>query len=267
MDESTKNPDFDQVALPAMLSFRDAGTSFTPPSLTSMQSLAKRRQLIRTGVVTVAAAAVLVVGGLTFAALPDRDRQPIMPGGTATATMPVSPAASPSTSPSSSPSASPSARAQLADITATRWNTATVLFGPVVGDYDLCPVGPVTFNGGQTVVGGKRVNPAENVVYGDLNGDGRPEAAFHVHCEDAVDASGDGSGHLMVVTQRADGTLAGLGYAGPIGQNTQQLKITDGKLVATIAQRYGSSVQERTYRWNGTAFAQIAGPTSFPTVN
>jgi hypothetical protein len=35
--------------------------------------------------------------------------------------------------------------------------------------------------------------------------------------------------------------------------------------VATIEQRYGNNVvQERSYRWNGRRFVQVAGPTTFP---
>jgi hypothetical protein len=37
-----------------------------------------------------------------------------------------------------------------------------------------------------------------------------------------------------------------------------------GKLILTVEQRHGGVTQERTYRWNGGSFVQVAGPTTFP---
>jgi hypothetical protein len=256
------NPQFDRTVLPALLSFRDGQAGFVAPSVASVQARARGRERVRLAVAASAVGVVLMAAGLMFAMQPRRDGSPLPPADSPTAsTAPASP------SPSVSPSPSESPAPPLPDIATTRWSSATVLFPPAVKPYDQCPAGLVTFGSGRVVVRGKVVAPQHSnaLAYGDLDGDGRPEAAFPIHCEnDSPDESGDGSGHLIVVTQRADGSLATLAFAGPIGQNTQKLRISGGRLILTVEQRQGVLVQERTYRWNGTAFEQIAGPTSFP---
>ena len=97
---------------------------------------------------------------------------------------------------------------------------------------------------------------------GDLTGEGRDEAVAYVHCESRVaQDSGDGSGHLMVISQPARGTFVGLAHVGASGENYEAARVQQGTLVATVKQRYGDGVQDRTYRWNGTSFDQIGGPT------
>ena len=76
--------------------------------------------------------------------------------------------------------------------------------------------------------------------------------------------SGDGSGQLLVITVR-NNALVGLGYVGPEGENYPSASVGNGRLTATIEQRYGNQTQQRTYRWNGTLFVQVAGPTAWPT--
>ncbi|NUT33184.1 MAG: hypothetical protein HOV79_08930 [Hamadaea sp.] len=51
---------------------------------------------------------------------------------------------------------------------------------------------------------------------------------------------------------------------GPDGANYPSAEIKNGLLTARIEQRYGGATQERTYRWNGTGFVQVDGPTAFP---
>jgi hypothetical protein len=100
-------------------------------------------------------------------------------------------------------------------------------------------------------------------VYGDLAGDREPEAVSYVHCKrtNGLD-SGDGSGQLLVITVR-DNRLVGLGYVGPPGENYPSASVAGGRLTATIDQRYGNQTQQRTYRWDGTMFVQVAGPTAW----
>jgi hypothetical protein len=146
------------------------------------------------------------------------------------------------------------------------WSATTVALPPASADYTPCPTGTVTFAAqGETVFEGVRIALSRPVATGDLTGDGRDEAVAYVHCESRVEVdSGDGSGHLMVISQPGPGTFIGLAHVGVSGENYEAARVQDGTLVATVEQRYGDGVQDRTYRWNGTSFDQIGGPTAFP---
>ena len=108
-------------------------------------------------------------------------------------------------------------------------------------------------------------------AYGDLTGDGRPEAVLHVRC--ATSATGgfmvDEGAQLLVVTLRADHSLAGLAYVGPIHAKYVSASIMDHQLVAKVQYSHVSPeswsysafdvAYSGHYAWNGSAFTQVSG--------
>lgn len=52
---------------------------------------------------------------------------------------------------------------------------------------------------------------------------------------------------------------------GPLAQFYQDVKISDRTLSMTVQQTGRDVRQQRSHRWNGTRFTQVAGPTAFPT--
>jgi hypothetical protein len=251
-----------------LLALRDAAeAAFTPPPVERLRGAVRSRTRRRAGVVAVG---VLVAAGLGAGTLTVADRGPDStprPAPTAASSSPPAPSSPPPSAAASgtgSTSAGASGPAPL-DITTVQWDRARVTLPNVRSNG--CPPGVTVTNvpGQESVVAGVRVEIGEPLAYGDLDGDGRPEAVLYVHCESRVEVdSGDGSGQLLVITVRDD-RLVGLGYVGPAGQNYPAARVSGQHLTATVEQRYGNARQERTYRWNGQRFVQVAGPTAFPT--
>ncbi|WP_326559801.1 hypothetical protein [Micromonospora sp. NBC_01796] len=122
---------------------------------------------------------------------------------------------------------------------------------------------------------GKLLVSRSEISYGDLTGDGVPEAVLNVRCGplSAHDLRNDlPGGRLLVVTMRADHSLAGLGFAGQPGARHLSFEVADGALVAEVwyAQTErgisGPSLyappHSRSYRWDGARFVQAAGRTA-----
>jgi hypothetical protein len=146
---------------------------------------------------------------------------------------------------------------------AVDWSNMTVVM-PTNAGRSGCPTGRVTVRNGTGVAGRKKVSLSRAKAYGDLTRDRVTDTVLYVHCESTGGVgSGDGAGNLLVATQR-DGMLVGVGHAGPVGENYGAARVRNGRLVATVQQRYGTGVQQRSYRWNGGRFMQVAGPTTFP---
>lgn len=116
---------------------------------------------------------------------------------------------------------------------------------------------------------------SRDIAYGDLTGDGKPEAVLNILCSDLPATAlrnGLRGGQLLVVTMRADHSLAGLRYAGQPYAEYPSFKVENQKLMAQV--QYGwigsgaranavyAPAHSRTYQWNGTEFTQVAGRTS-----
>jgi hypothetical protein len=279
-------PDDHQSDDSALRSYRDtAHESFTPPPPGVIVGRARAR--VRNRVVLAAAAAViLVAGGVVIAARPgagpepDHPVEPPPPAPTpaisvvptpsprAPSTPPSNPTSDPgvadaptstSTSPSSSPTTPP------LDLHDVKWDDFVLRFPSARGGNE-CPTGRRELTDGRWPESGDQGPGVINgpATYGDLNGDGRDEAVLRISCFFAGGDSGDAAGQLIVVTARGQQRV-GLGYAGPLGQSYQEVRVTGGKLVVTIEQRHTDVTQKRTYAWNGSAIVQVAGPTAFPT--
>jgi hypothetical protein len=150
------------------------------------------------------------------------------------------------------------------------WAGATIRMPELRDDKD-CPAGAITLKAGEwaeagghgpgTIRGSYADGPP---TYGDLDGDGRAEAVVYVSCFAAGGDSGDSSGQLLVVNGRG-GALTGMGYVGPLAQVYGTLRVAGGRLRVTVTQKYSDVRQVRTYRWDGRRFAQVGGPTAFPS--
>lgn len=101
---------------------------------------------------------------------------------------------------------------------------------------------------------------ATHAAFGDLTGDGRAEAVVEASC--ATSAEGLTSGHgqqLLVVTRADDGTLVGLGWAGPPSAEFLSYWVSDRRLLidadpgTTNAEDHFPHVPglALTYQWDG----------------
>lgn len=171
-------------------------------------------------------------------------------------------------------------------ITEVRWQQAVIDL-PKNSDMP-CPTGrqhmrPV--NGGGALAsfawapaGDRRqklILNSREIAYGDLTGDGEPEAVLNILCSDLPATAlrnGLGGGQLLVVTMRADHSLTGLGYAGQPYAEYPSFRVENQKLLAQVwyarTHPNGAShavyapAHSRTYQWDGARFAQTAGRTS-----
>ncbi|WP_327001634.1 hypothetical protein OHA72_41880 [Dactylosporangium sp. NBC_01737] len=242
----------------------DVRRTVAQPAAAQLRHRADRRLRIRrTATVLVAAGlvgAALVGGGLIWnGAAP---KPPPVPG--------VSPSPSLSGTPSASPRPSRSVPArQTPQVPAVwsgvQWATATITF-PANRD---CPSGPVTFRtqafkGSDAAIIGPTTWPRvtlqpDPVTYGDVTGDGRPEAFIHATCWLTEEDSGDGQGQLLAV--RRDGTtLRAIAWVGPRGGLYDDRWVDAGRLYVDVKPHYtdwgyrlGAA---RAYRWTGQAFTE-----------
>lgn len=112
----------------------------------------------------------------------------------------------------------------------------------------------------------------EGLDYADVDGDGRMEALALVRCVVGT----HGPGQVIAIDRDPGGRVVTLGPVVQDGKTAPQWLLAvdggqDGTVrveMADIAPGGGwplawSQRQWRTYRWNGTAFRQVAGPTSF----
>jgi hypothetical protein len=267
-----------------LASYRDrAHERYTAPPPQLIVARARRRS--RNRVVLAAAAAVgVVLGGVAIASRPvDRPGpdHPVNPPTVATTAPDPAPAPTTPTTPSpqtsssrppvstSQPSSARSSSPPPLDLREAGWNNFVVRLPSKRDDRD-CPVGRTELTDGKWPESGSQgpgtisaSYSGKGPVYGDLDGDGRAEAVRYVTCFAAGGDSGDSSGQLIVITARGNERV-GLGYAGPLAQAYDDVRVTGGKLVVTVTDKYWHEQQKRTYRWNGSAFVQIAGPTAWP---
>ncbi len=241
----------------------DVRRTVPPPPATQVRHRADRRLRIRrTATVLVAASlvgAALIGGGLLWnGAAP---KPPPLPGGSTT------PSASPS--PSLRPSKAVAARQTPpppAPWTGVNWATATITLPAHPG----CPSGPVTLRTlqlfGRDAIAGPASWPrvtivADSVAYGDLTGDGQPEAVLEASCLTSEEDSGDGQGQLLVL-RRDGGTLRTLAWVGHRGSMFGDNWVTGGRLLTDVKPRYGAWEYQlgaaRAYRWTGQSFTEDA---------
>jgi hypothetical protein len=153
--------------------------------------------------------------------------------------------------------------------------TITLPAWPDQGLRPYCPAGRYTFTDGEAPTGGSEEPPGRGpwtylVLFKGLRGifanvDGQPgdEIVFPIGCGDIENVF-----HLLVI--QPDGNrMKALGYVG----NRTQIPAHDrfypqgGDLVVEVNsdEMHQGIEQRRRFHWQGSRFAQVGGPTSFPT--
>jgi hypothetical protein len=240
---------------------KDVRRNVPAPPAGQVRQRAEHRLRVRRIATALGAAAfvgiVLIGGGLVWqSATP----APPHPGNTTTPTN--SPAPDPRPSKSIPPW--PTQRPQGA-IAGTDWEQATI----TLPDHPGCPSGPVTFRreefkGGTEVIGPasypRVIIGASSIVYGDLTGDGEPEAVLGASCWQGEEDSGDGEGQLLVI-RRFNGILTAMGWAGPRGAIYTDFWVADHRLNVEArpwhddwGYQLGSAL---AYEWDGRILAEV----------
>ena len=110
-------------------------------------------------------------------------------------------------------------------------------------------------------------------IYGDLTGDGQPEAVLEIRCADSPDGSMPVQGsQLLVVTMRPDHSLVGLDYVGVMSAEYLDFAVDNGALRLRLRydhstwSSFGSGSDDtaftQVYRWDGAAFVRTGGRES-----
>ncbi|GAA2370002.1 hypothetical protein [Dactylosporangium salmoneum] len=254
--------DFDDDILNAALTDFRAGTMprIAPMGAEAVIGTVRRRQRVRTvAAASALALAVLVPSGLL--ALQDRRAAPAGPGTSAPASIaPTAPSTVPSTSPPSGPPPVLDAPTDLANA------TFTLPAWPSDAPTD-CRSGKITFHGGSAASGdvwSLLVRPG--ALSADVDGDGGRDTLVRVTCR-----AGESGFDQLVALSAPDGALHTLGRVVSAEEIVATTPGADGTVavkVADMVQCCGMPpthrlTQDRTFRWAGGQFQQVAGPQSF----
>jgi hypothetical protein len=248
----------------------------TPPPAAGLRARATRQLRVRRAAAVAVAAAVVAAVALSGSTLLGPDAAPpLPPAGTA------SPSLSPLPPPSLPPSP-PTSPSPPDPITRVEWETATIDVPP----RENCPDGPVEFvpfsDAGPT---GSARGPrdgypavafdATKVAYGDLDGDGRAEAVLDASCASSEEGLLGGHGsRLLVIARAEDGTLSGLGWAGPAGAAFLDWWISEGRLLVD-ADPWTAGPEEHfvpvpglalAYEWDGDGFTSWEPAPEYPPI-
>lgn len=232
-------------------SFRgDTLPSIAAPGADAVRGTVRRRRRNRAVAVAACAAVVLVGAGIAAANVsrPADGLQPADPPSTRRS-------ATPSASESTTPSAMPSSGAPAVDLQTVNWRDGTVPIPAAPG----CPGGQVVFHDGVGAVGGATYTVGAP-AYGDVTGDGRRDALIPVECR-VIDAV---SAHLVVVSMSGTRLRAVGAITLEYGVDLEAWRAIAGDVVATVRHAATDRTQTRRYRWDGSRFTQIGGPSSFP---
>jgi hypothetical protein len=224
----------------------------TPTPAGAVRHRAEHQQRVRrTATATLAAAAVLAIAVGAISVVRGSTAPPAPPATTQT----------PSPSPTPKPTQWPQ-RKVTDPIGATDWTRATI----TLPQQDGCPAGRIRFwpGDGFSPDGARSSGWPQaqlfdsDVAYGDLTGDGRPEAIMWGQCVQGAEDSGDGAGRLLVVTRDGD-RLRALGWVGPLGSLFAEYWVDDGVLYTDVHPWHDlwkyTLGAAKAYRWTGTAFA------------
>jgi hypothetical protein len=225
--------------------------SVTAPRASLLRRRAEHRARVRrAGAVLVAAAAVLAIV-LSATAVTRWNADPVPP---------VGPTISPTPTPTPRPHLPipPWPSPTIDDpITRIQWANATITIPPRTG----CRSGKVRFTGGiaQAQQMALDATPDSPIAYGDLDGDGRPEAVVVFVCA----LIGDAPLQALAISRHSDGSLVGLGWVGPSGGLYRELWIDDGRLYADVRpdpvfENWGYSLAAAlAYQWTGSHFESV----------
>jgi hypothetical protein len=228
-----------------------------PEGVQAVRTTVRRRRRNRAIGAGVLAALVLIGGPI--AAL-GRTGSHTTPAGTVTS----GPTPSPSPSSSPPPPAAPDGKISAGTL---RNATLTIPAWPAKGFDTSCPSGKVHLSGILKLEG--------NPVYEDVDQDGAQETVAVVSCNPqgsdykVLAFDRDAAGRVVTLGQ----VVASSGTAGKPGDiltvwgveagDTGQVRVDVGDYRPCCDEAQASQHQWRTYGWNGSAFTQTGGPTSF----
>lgn len=244
------------------------------PAASALRRRAERQRRVRraTRAVATAVAVVVIICGVGLARDAVQGPPPLPPVASETATPSASAAPQPrpsrpvprwTTHPVNDP------------IAAIDWYRTTIELPAQPG----CPSGAVRLRPGEGGVGADApVGPSGwprimldpgTVVFGDLTGDGRPEAILAAGCSSSEEESGDGEGQLLVVTREGD-RLRALGWVGPRGAIYVGWWVAAGRLYLDVHPwhtDWGYSLgAAQAYHWLGGRFVPIDVRQEFPGI-
>ena len=134
-----------------------------------------------------------------------------------------------------------------------------------VSSHQGCPSGRLRFSGGSTAAWPRielALPPDWPLAYGDLTGDGRPEAIMGAQCRISAEDSGDGQGQLLVITRGSGGDLTALAWVGPRGGLYRAFWVSDRRLIVDVHPWHTDWGYSRgaalAYRWQAGGFAEVA---------
>lgn len=264
--------DEDILLQDAFATFRgEVAPHVRPLGSATVHETVRRRKRNHT-IAAVAVLALLVIGPPTAYAMVNADPHgpPIGPAASA------GPSPSGASSPTPSPSASAGTPAPDGRISAADLDKATLNIPAWAPDATVagCVSGPQKFSGGSHYIGDSMSMQMDKQFYADVDHDGAQETVVRLSCGDQ-----SGTYQVVVFDRDATGAIRTLGQVtrqtGPVkaicdirpGPNGS-VDVRVGDLVAQhqclVPVSPATILQWRTYSWNGTAFTQTAGPTTFP---
>jgi hypothetical protein len=265
----------DALVAGAFAAFRtEVGPYVRPIGTAAAHETVRHRRRVRLVTVAAAVALVIAVPVAAFAATGGLNHGPgpvPATGGPSTA-----PSATPSTSPS--PSDSPTPLAADGRIPKTELDHATLdipAWGPAGRGTPACATGSVTFTDGYHNIADSFSLLIDQVLYSDVDHDGAQETVVRLSC------GGQGNTYQVVALERDAGNPSAIRTVGQIAVDDAKIRgICDMRVdddggvevkaadfpLPLLCETGGSPAQFqwRKFAWNGTAFTQVAGPTSFP---
>jgi hypothetical protein len=264
--------DFDReyLLLDAVHEFRAEALPYVHPAGTAaVRATVRRRRQARIAALAALIVVLVLAPVAAFAAIGggDQSHPAVSPpaSGTASPSAPPSPGAVQShATPSTPPPPQPPASLAGATFTLGEWR-------PVQGGPNVCPTGTVTFKNSVAQVANKAPVYLRQTALVDVDQDGANEVAVVLWCLNGQ----AGTYQALALKAAPDGTLTTLGEIWRSGLNGENLltvtpadngrvDLTLGDIVPCCATPDGVVLtQIRTFAWNGAAFTQVAGPTTF----
>ncbi|GAA3232758.1 hypothetical protein ACFO1B_21180 [Dactylosporangium siamense] len=262
-------PDFadDDLLTSAFADFNsEASTYVKPAGTTAARATVQHRRKVRTIAASTLAALAIATPMAAYAASgSDSNGPPATPGGSPSVVQ-TTPAA-PTTEASATPSA-PDGRISKADL----GNATLSIPSWPKGFAESCPHGSVKFSNGKAGALKLQGEPA----YVDVDHDGAQETVMLLACSPQGDDfkvltfDRDTTGTIVTLGQ----VVGSAGNEGKQGTDIEtiwevqagddgQVKVDVGEYRPCCGAAQASQHQWRTYGWNGTAFTQTGGPTTF----
>ena len=234
--------------------------AISAPAAATLRARAEHRlRTRRLSAFAVAAVVIAVAVGVTAVARNTATPPPWPPGGTSTPPTAASPTPRPDRT-------VPPYPVNTVDDPIARidWANATLSVPPRAG----CPSGSLRFRDGQTSVyprmrlDAKARDGRAAPAYGDLTGDGRPEAVLYASCRGAP-PSDHSTDQLLVFGRDQGGPVRAVGWAGPVGWGVVADFWVEGDRIvidpSPDTDTQASIGATQVYRWRDGRFQELDG--------